>query len=195
MGNIEIINREKTELRKKIKLALKENASKMQTESEIICRKILASDEYKTSDVILSYMPLPQETDIFQVTKQALADGKKVFIPRVYPNEKSPVIKFHEFSTQLINENGNYGIKEPSESAMEFSFASKCRKILILVPGVAFTKTGKRLGHGKAYYDCFLSKLPSDKKIIKAGVCFSFQITEDIPSEKHDILMDLIFSI
>lgn len=186
---------EKSELRKIIKQKLKENADKMQFESEIICKKILASDEYKTADVILSYMPLPQETDIFPLTKQALADGKKVFIPRVYPNEKSPVIKFHEFSSSLINENGSYGIKEPSETSPEFSFSSPNEKILILVPGVAFTKDGKRLGHGKAYYDCFLSKIPAEKKITKAGVCFSFQITEEIPYEKHDILMDMIFCV
>lgn len=187
--------KDKASLRKIIRQALKDNASKMQAESEIICKKILASDEYKTADVILSYMPLPQETDIFPVTKQAFADGKKIFIPRVYPNEKSPVIKFHEFSNSSINENGSFGIKEPSEASPEFSFSSTNGKILILVPGVAFTKDGKRLGHGKAYYDCFLAKLPADKKIIKAGVCFSFQITEKIPYEKHDILMDLVFSV
>lgn len=64
---------------------------------------------------------------------------------------------------------------------------------LMLIPGRAFSRAGKRLGRGKGYYDRYLSKKVS-KNTEKIGVCFDFQIKKDIPTEKHDIRMDNIIT-
>ncbi|MBQ8678947.1 MAG: 5-formyltetrahydrofolate cyclo-ligase [Treponema sp.] len=63
----------------------------------------------------------------------------------------------------------------------------------MLVPGVAFTKDGKRLGHGKGFYDIFIEKL--QKAGLKPYLCalaLPCQIVTDLATDKHDILMDRV---
>jgi 5-formyltetrahydrofolate cyclo-ligase len=59
---------------------------------------------------------------------------------------------------------------------------------VILIPGLAFTEKGERLGRGKGFYDKYLS----DYHGIKIGICFSEQLDENLPTEKHDITLDYI---
>lgn len=59
---------------------------------------------------------------------------------------------------------------------------------LIVVPGVAFDRQGNRLGHGKGFYD----RLLHEPGLLKAGVCFDYQMQERIPCEAHDVAMDLL---
>ena len=62
---------------------------------------------------------------------------------------------------------------------------------VFLVPGVAFTTSGKRLGRGGGYYDKLLSKYPDTLKI---GITFNERIMQDLPTESHDISMDYVFT-
>ena len=62
---------------------------------------------------------------------------------------------------------------------------------VFLVPGVAFTASGKRLGRGGGYYDKLLSKYPDTLKI---GITFNETIMQDLPTESHDISMDYVFT-
>ena len=62
---------------------------------------------------------------------------------------------------------------------------------VFLVPGVAFTPSGKRLGRGGGYYDKLLSKYPNRLKI---GITFNERIMQDLPTESHDISMDYVFT-
>ncbi|MBX2841160.1 MAG: 5-formyltetrahydrofolate cyclo-ligase [Flammeovirgaceae bacterium] len=60
---------------------------------------------------------------------------------------------------------------------------------LIIIPGLGFDKKNNRLGFGAGYYDKFLQSQP---KAIKMGIAYPFQVLEKIPSEPHDIKMDLV---
>ena len=62
---------------------------------------------------------------------------------------------------------------------------------VFLIPGVAFTASGKRLGRGGGYYDKLLSKYPDTLKI---GITFNERIMQDLPTESHDISMDYVFT-
>ena len=62
---------------------------------------------------------------------------------------------------------------------------------VFLVPGLAFTASGKRLGRGGGYYDKLLSKYPDTLKI---GITFNERILQDLPTESHDISMDYVFT-
>ncbi len=61
---------------------------------------------------------------------------------------------------------------------------------LVIVPGVAFTLAGGRLGHGKAYYDRFLPRT----RAFTVGACFDEQVVDELPLEPHDVLLDLVIS-
>ena len=62
---------------------------------------------------------------------------------------------------------------------------------VFLVPGVAFTASGKRLGRGGGHYDKLLSKYPDT---LKLGITFNERIMQDLPTESHDISMDYVFT-
>jgi 5-formyltetrahydrofolate cyclo-ligase len=64
---------------------------------------------------------------------------------------------------------------------------------LFIIPGRAFTLDWKRLGRGKWYYDRFLAQ-KIYKKSKKIWICFDFQVHENIPTEKHDIMMNKIIT-
>lgn len=63
---------------------------------------------------------------------------------------------------------------------------------LVLVPGLAFSRKGNRLGRGGGFYDRFLGKHCASAT--KVGVCFSFQVLDTIPTEPHDATVDIVVS-
>lgn len=92
-----------------------------------------------------------------------------------------------EFKKALVHEleaEENFGVKmgEPIEAHPTVTPA------LFLVPGVAFYTDGVRLGRGKGYYDRYLE----NHNGLKIGLCFEFQILEELPQEDHDVLMDYL---
>ena len=60
----------------------------------------------------------------------------------------------------------------------------------VLIPGVAFGISGERLGFGKGYYDRFLAEFHG----LKIGICYDFQVMDNLPVDKHDVKMDLIIT-
>ena len=60
---------------------------------------------------------------------------------------------------------------------------------LAIIPGMAFDNNGNRLGRGKGYYDRLLEKMTS---IYKIGICFPFQMVDNVPTECTDIKMNEI---
>ena len=63
---------------------------------------------------------------------------------------------------------------------------------LVVVPGVAFTASGHRLGQGGGWYDRFLPGLRPG--VMRIGVCFAECLVDDLPTEAHDVIMDLVIS-
>ena len=107
---------------------------------------------------------------------------------------------FRAASTVLLY----YSLKDEVETHTFVQKWSKKKRILlpvvvddatidfIAVPGVAFDLKGNRLGRGKGYYDRLLPRIPS---AYKAGICFPFQLVEEVPAESFDIRMDIIITI
>lgn len=183
----------KQELRIQIKKNLQTHQSSFKAESFRICKKIISSDLYKTAKIILSYMALPDEVNLSQILIQAQNDGKRIFVPKVHPDTAKMIqMDFFEITQNARLTSGNFGILEPDSSNPPFDFNNyQNERILIFVPGRAFSKNGERLGRGKGYYDNYLkNKLPN---CITVGICFPFQIVNEIPVEPHDFKMDFMF--
>ena len=183
----------KQELRIQIKNILHSHKLDFKSESFRICKKIISSDLYKTAKIILSYMALPDEVDLSQILIQAQNDGKRIFVPKVHPDTAKMIqMDFFEITQNVSIVSGSFGILEPDSSSIPFDYTDfQNENVLILVPGRAFTQTGERLGRGKGYYDSFLKNKPQN--CITAGVCFHFQIVDEIPVEPHDFKMDFMF--
>lgn len=178
----------KQELRKQIRITLKEKANQLPQLSKDICNKIITSEVYSNADTILAYMALGDEVDLELLLQDALKTGKKVFLPKVNPD--SPEMKFYQITDCIQTSGGAFGILEPEE-VNPFN-AAEHNKTLVLVPGRGFTTAGARLGRGKAYYDTYFASL--HKKVVLAGVCFSCQLLEELPVEAHDVFMDYVIT-
>ena len=79
---------------------------------------------------------------------------------------------------------GKFGIREPVAGGSPKTLD------LIVVPGLAFTSDGHRLGRGAGFYDRFLSTVPG--YTVKVGVCFAFQLLPEIPHIDHDVKVDAL---
>jgi len=116
------------------------------------------------------------------------------FIKR-WQNEKEfylPVVAGNDLVFRKYVDNQQYnvtdlGVHEPVGD----DFSDYDKVDLIIVPGVAFDRKMNRLGRGKGFYDKFLPNLKRAKRV---GVCFDFQLLNDVPADKNDIKMDMIVS-
>lgn len=196
----------KKELRLYLKKKLREFLSVHDREAEslAICRKVLTLDEYKKSETVLAYIPLKNEADCFPVIENACAQGKTVAVPRV--TGKDGCMDFFilkndvPFSEQL--ESGAFGILEPKTDLEIFDIdfpvpadisAPGSEDIFMLLPGLGFTRGGKRLGKGGGFYDRYLERMmQAGLKAFKCGFCFDCQIVDDISGDIYDKDADLV---
>lgn len=122
-------------------------------------------------------MPLADEVNIAPLFR---IPGKTFFIPAF--DETSGRYRMARLTTEL--KKGRFGIQEPVEPV----FAAANELDLIIVPGVAFDRAGRRIGRGGGFYDRLLPQY----RAVRAGICFDFQCLPDIPAEQHDIQMDFL---
>ena len=211
----------KQEIRNQIKELLDSPSiqATLPSQSREICENILNSKRYTSCTTLLAYMPLKDEVDISPVISEALRVGKKVFLPRIFPD--TSLMEFYRYDGSIPLHEGSFGIQEPDINE-EQSFTRVIEKmsiyeyapaphssnlvelieefpaqehILVLVPGRAFTKDGRRIGRGRGFYDVYFSKVPLIFDIKKAGVCFSQQLLADLPTTPGDIIVDNVFSV
>ncbi len=169
--------------RKKIKeLKINHSEEQLKAKSELVFANLNSIPILKNHNNILAYWSLSDEVNTHQWINLNYIH-KNIYLPVIDNNDI--VIKLYTGENNMI-ETPPFGIKEPVGKAIfDFSLID-----LIIVPGVAFDKQGNRLGRGKGYYDRFLPKTNS----IKIGICFDFQLFDNIPCSSSDIKMDYVVS-
>jgi len=148
-------------------------------ESQYIVETIEGLDVFKSSRRILAYWPMSKEVDLRLLMRRWHI--KKEFLLPAVKGDALEVRIFEGENKLAVGE--AYGILEPTGTILE----NLDTVDLVIVPGVAFDREGRRMGHGKAYYDKLLSELTNAYKI---GVGFSFQEVARVPLESHDKYMD-----
>ncbi len=151
--------------------------------SDAITRKLLMMEAYKKADLVLAYMSFGSEFETDGFARRVLEGGKALALPRLRTDRSG--LDLHVVSDIDDLEVGLWGIREPrgGDAVEDFSLID-----LILVPGVAFSPRGDRLGYGGGFYDRLLVNKRSDAASVAAA--FSFQIVEKIPIEENDIPVD-----
>lgn len=144
----------------------------------------LVSEIYKQAETIMVYNPLGNETDTEGIIRQIFADGKRVSFPVTKPETGEITAYYADECTEF--EKGAFSVYEPKNTKP----ADANDIDVVIVPGIAFDKTGARVGFGKGCYDRFLDKTAA----VKVGYCYGFQICDIIVADKHDIAMDYLVS-
>ena len=173
----------KDELRRHIRrLKSQADSAVLRAESRQVLELVEHDAGFLAADTVLLYWSLPDEVYTHDFVRR-WAQRKHMLLPRVSGSEL-------ELATYRGDEDlraGSFGIMEPAGA----TFTDYGQIAFALVPGMAFDASGHRLGRGKGYYDKLLPKLVNARK---AGVCFSFQMLENLVTERHDFTMDKVFT-
>jgi 5-formyltetrahydrofolate cyclo-ligase len=148
---------------------------------------------YKT---VLLFLSVKTEIDTFPLLEAALEDDKKVFAPRT---EEASIRFYRVRSARGPWQYGFFGIREPAEpegaEEGEGALEEGDFPALVVTPGLAFDRQGRRLGRGGGYYDRFFEELDkAGREYCAAGFCLDAQIKAEVPAEEGDKIMNGIVS-
>lgn len=150
-----------------------------------IRRQLFQLPEFKAARSVLLYVSFRSEVETLTIIEETLRKGKMVIVPRVDTVKKG--LDLYDLRSISELEKGYMGIPEPRFDQERLVTLDKAD--LVVAPGTAFDRTGRRLGYGGGYYD----KLLSGKHGIPViGLAYSVQILEMIPAEYHDVNVDII---
>ena len=173
-GFVGRVSKEKDALRQAMKLRLREAAGEREGRSAAICREIAQHPAWLTARTVALFDSMLSEPALEMLWPSA---GKQFLLPRI-EGEKLRLVKI-ENPGQLGAPAFKGGYREPATGS---DFHGEID--LILVPGLAFTRAGARLGRGGGFYDRLLARLPPGT--VRLGVCFAFQLVPALPLEPHD---------
>lgn len=153
----------------------------IQAASQELCRLFLSSPLYLQAKSIYGYLPYNQEVRTVPILEQALRDGKRVAVPKVYGDE----MKFIWMEDLTAVSNGYAGIPEPVADGPVADDSTA----LVLMPGLAFDPQGHRIGYGGGFYDKFLASEPEHPTL---ALCYAFQMKEYLQTEEFDKIVDCV---
>lgn len=148
-----------------------------------ICRRLQELVLNENFKIVHLYLPMGNEIDITPFIEFCLKNKITVVCPKTL---KKRNLKHLVLNSLKEVETGVFGTMYPSNTKEYLGEYD-----LIVVPGLAFDENNNRLGYGGGYYDSFLCKHPEANKV---GIFYSFQEVEKIPTEQHDLALDLILS-
>ena len=173
---------DKTALRKSIR----EQKRRMTEEqilqkSQALAEQFFASEAYRNANTLYGYLPYNPEVRTVPILEQALRDGKKVAVPKVFGEE----MKFLYMEDLSAVEKGYAGIPEPVADGP----VADDPTALVLMPGLAFDPQGHRIGYGGGFYDKFLAQEPAHPTV---ALCYDFQMLPQLETEEFDIPVDWV---
>ncbi|CAH8566848.1 unnamed protein product [Schistosoma intercalatum] len=198
----------KSEIRQRMRRILRQILPSVHMKkSEYLLKQFLSSPEYCASRRLAVYISLPEEPNTIPVIEKALLDGKSIFVPQIMfsaSDDSPPMCMRHVKSLKEIEswKSNKWGIKEPEP----VSYVEQLDEItsqggldLFVVPGLAFTRSGHRLGRGGGYYDRYIQwytgqcHLGTFQRAKLVAFAFEEQIIDHIPSETNDLIIDQLF--
>ena len=175
------IKKRKTDLRELMRQKLRiQTPEDLKSWSEAVIERIEQLHMFRHAHVVMFYYPVHHEVDLRPLLDK-YKDEKVILLPVTHHDS----IELRQYIGKDDLKAGHYGIPTPQTGTYRGT------PDLVIVPGLAFDKDLVRIGRGKGYYDRFLRKL---RKVPKVGVCYDFQISDDVPWSMHDVRMDKVIT-
>ncbi|KAF2886052.1 hypothetical protein ILUMI_20121 [Ignelater luminosus] len=168
-------------------------AEEKKRQSENVFRKLLELPAFQTSKRISVYLSTEHELSTEPIIKHIFENGKSCFVPR-YNKSIMEMVKLNSMKDWEELPVTKWNIKQPNLSEKRENAIDTGGLDLVIVPGMAFTINGVRMGHGKGYYDTFLSALQNThpKRAVTVALAFTEQVLEEIPRHEHDVKIDIV---
>lgn len=151
--------------------------------SLLLAEKLRSHPMYQQARSLYAYLSYNQEVRTGPILQMARADGKRVAVPKVFDGGKTMRFLWLDDLTAVAP--GYCRIPEPIADGPE----ADDDHALVLMPGLAFDKTGRRLGYGGGFYDAFLAAHPGHPTV---ALCYGFQMVDGLETEAHDIPVDAV---
>ena len=155
---------------------------KVSKDMDIIDR-LLEEEKILEADHILLYASFGSEVDTYLLIDKLIEMGKSVALPRC-GSERS--MTFHLIQSVADLHEGMYRIPEPDSALPQPEFISDT---VCLVPGLAFTEEGGRIGYGGGYYDAFILDNP---QVYTIGLIYEELVVSELPLMDHDLRVNMI---
>lgn len=164
--------------------------SELEIASIEVVRGLEKSQLYLRADLVLCYMSAKNEVPTDLIIEHAKKQGKVVAVPKVLGPH---YMEFYDLDCHgLIR--SKYGIREPLVSDMDKAIEpSDYKHACIIVPGLAFTKKGQRIGYGGGYYDAYINRYYQD--VATCGIAYDFQVVKSLPQNMQDQVLDDVIVI
>ncbi len=179
----------KEKLRKNMKeLRGAMTSEEVRQKSAMIAKNLKLVDDYREARAVLFYWAKGNEVQTDRVIAEADRVGKRILLP--ITDMKKRTLGFSEVAEypKGLTE-GAFGIMQPRK---KMPFPEE-EIDAVIVPGLAFSKDGYRLGYGLGFYDKLLGRLQKDRiNIRRIGLAYDFQVVEKMETKKHDQRMDMI---
>ena len=140
---------------------------------------------------IYGYMPLGNEVSLFKVFDGIWENNlghNGVSIYTAFPKIESRTMTFYFAHSYDTFEPGHFGVTEPKNDCK----LCDVKNPLVLVPGVAFSKSCYRMGYGRGYYDRYFEKRRFDSILL--GIAFKEQLTDELITDIYDVPMHKIIT-
>lgn len=177
---------EKKALRTKIRAARRAMTAGVNLRrSREVVAKLLATAAYARAHTIFLYASMAGEVQLYELMERALADGKRVALPLITGEHAMEAIELTS-TADLVE--GKYGIKTlPADNA---TVIAPEELDLIIVPGLAFDRAGRRLGMGGGFYDTFMAR----SRAVRLALAFDYQLVGSVPVEERDEMVDSLIT-
>ena len=163
-----------------------DSSTKAKWDAEIF-EELVSGEFYKNSRVIFVYVSFGGEVDTIKFIQKAINDGKTICVPKVI--SKAEGMEAYVIKSLDDLEKGFYDIPEPKNGTLLMT----PEKIdLLVMPGVAFDLSNRRIGYGGGFYDRFLRRISGNTP--KIALSYSFQVFESIPCDEFDEKIDLLIT-
>ena len=159
--------------------------------SASLCKRLLEREDMQRSigakGIFAVYLASKDEIDLSLLIERLWAAGCRVVVP-AWRDETYRLVTYSS-KTKLVA--GPMGILEPAPEGEGTETVAEGDVAVWVVPGLAFSRSGARLGYGGGWYDRFLAK--SGPSSISLGVAYPFQIVTNLPLEPYDLpLADIV---
>ena len=173
---------DKKELRARIRARKRAmTPDQIEEKSAALGRLFRQTELYRQAKTIYGYLPYNQEVRTVAMLEQAMADGKRVAVPKCYGDE----MRFIYMEDLSRVEKGYANIPEPIADGP----IADDPTALVLMPGLAFDRAGHRIGYGGGFYDKFLAAEPDHPTL---ALCYDFQMMDHVDTEEFDIPVDCV---